>query len=387
MVRGYLSWAAFFMIAILGSNVRASDAEEARLSFELGQKLYKQRQFDEAIQQFITSDKLVPNSNVAFNIAVINKLAGQEALRKHEYSAADIHFIDAYNWTQRSAELLDRSRPDWSNADRDRKEALASLREKVAVVTIETTPASATIYLDRIDLGAVGHSPLQIAVTAGDHQAIAKLDGFDDGSSSFTSRVGQVVPIVLRLKRVASAPVVSSITPTTRSQYSPIRLFAFGSASLTVAAMIWQFRRKTLARKRSPSRAIPSTPYLFVSYAREDAAFAQKLSGALRARGVGIWIDESNLPPGVDWDREIDLAIERCSAMAVVISPSALNSNEVRGEFRAALDQQKPVIPLLVKDCELPRQLRTVEFLDFRSGKADDPERLAALSGFVTKPS
>jgi len=62
--------AALAAAALLASTpALADDASEARLQYELGSELYKQKRFTEALERFIASNRLVPNPNVVFNIA------------------------------------------------------------------------------------------------------------------------------------------------------------------------------------------------------------------------------------------------------------------------------------------------------------------------------
>jgi hypothetical protein len=50
-----------------------------------------------------------------------------------------------------------------------------------------------------------------------------------------------------------------------------------------------------------------------------------------------------------------------------VLSPAAVVSQEVRGELRTALDLRKRIVPVLHEPCEIPRQLKLIERLDFTS--------------------
>ena len=51
-------------------------------------------------------------------------------------------------------------------------------------------------------------------------------------------------------------------------------------------------------------------PTVFISYAREDKAFALKLFEDLKSHGANPWIDINNLLPGENWQRSITVAIE-----------------------------------------------------------------------------
>ena len=104
--------------------------------------------------------------------------------------------------------------------------------------------------------------------------------------------------------------------------------------------------------------------YTFVCYAHDDADFARALTRAMTEHGLSMWLD-IDIVPGADWDRTIDERLRECATVLIVLSPAAVASAEVRGELRAALTLDKPIVPLLYQPCEIPRQLQNVQYLDF----------------------
>jgi predicted MPP superfamily phosphohydrolase len=119
--------------------------------------------------------------------------------------------------------------------------------------------------------------------------------------------------------------------------------------------------------------------FIFFCYAREDQEFALKMAQNLKDRGVDIWIDQWNIRPGADWDREIDKAIDDCGKFLIILSPNSSESYEVRCELRTALDGKKKIFPILFKKCQIPRQLRVVQYSDFTRSDSDDDINLEAL--------
>jgi hypothetical protein len=108
--------------------------------------------------------------------------------------------------------------------------------------------------------------------------------------------------------------------------------------------------------------------HTFVCYAREDGDFVARVTADLRARGIRLFVD-TDIAPGADWDRRIDESLRTCSNRRIVLSPAAVASAEVRGELRAALNLAKPIVPVLYRACDIPRQLQNVQYLDFGAGK------------------
>src|ERR1043166_5524340 len=112
--------------------------------------------------------------------------------------------------------------------------------------------------------------------------------------------------------------------------------------------------------------------HVFVCYARKDEQFVLQLAGKLKGRGVAVWLDQWDIAAGADWDRSIDDAIRDCAKLIIVLSPQAVESAEVRGELHTALDEKKPIIPVIRSACRVPRQLRTIQHVDFSSRGPDD---------------
>ena len=62
--------AARALLLLAASHVRADDfADQAELEFSLGAEAYQRADYRSALEHFLTSNRLVPNKNVLFNIA------------------------------------------------------------------------------------------------------------------------------------------------------------------------------------------------------------------------------------------------------------------------------------------------------------------------------
>ena len=94
--------------------------------------------------------------------------------------------------------------------------------------------------------------------------------------------------------------------------------------------------------------------HVFICYAREDSEFVLKLVANLRDYGVPIWLDQWDIPPGANWNKSIDDAISDCAKFLVVLSPAAVESGEVQGEWLTALDEKKPIFLLSAARAEFP---------------------------------
>ena len=75
-----------------------------------------------------------------------------------------------------------------------------------------------------------------------------------------------------------------------------------------------------------PSRAV------FLSYASQDAEAAARICASLRAAGIEVWIDQSELRGGDVWDRHIRKQIHDCTMFIPIIS--ANTQSRLEGYFR-----------------------------------------------------
>lgn len=104
---------------------------------------------------------------------------------------------------------------------------------------------------------------------------------------------------------------------------------------------------------------------IFVSYARVDQEFALRLAKALRGFGFDVWIDQLDIQAGKRWDREIEVALERCPAFLIVLSPASVASDNVLDEVNFALEHGKDIVPVLYQPCNVPFRLRRFQRVDF----------------------
>jgi hypothetical protein len=110
-----------------------------------------------------------------------------------------------------------------------------------------------------------------------------------------------------------------------------------------------------------PSRAV------FLSYASQDAEAAQRICEALRAAGIEVWFDQSELRGGDAWDRQIRKQIHDCALFIPVISAHAQARLEgyFRREWKLAADRTHDMaeeraflVPVVIDDTAERRACR-----------------------------
>jgi len=62
------------------------------------------------------------------------------------------------------------------------------------------------------------------------------------------------------------------------------------------------------------------TQAIFLSYASQDADAALRICVALRAAGLEVWFDQSELRGGDAWDASIRKQIKECSLFIPIVS-------------------------------------------------------------------
>lgn len=122
-----------------------------------------------------------------------------------------------------------------------------------------------------------------------------------------------------------------------------------------------------------PEQGIPS---VFISYAHEDAAFANALKGDLRRSGISVWIDERLKAADVAWKKQLEVAIQKQDYLLFLMTPCSVASPYCQWEVDTAHVSNKDVIALMVEDTQVPPSILEKQYIDFRE---DYPKALNSL--------
>jgi hypothetical protein len=77
-------------------------------------------------------------------------------------------------------------------------------------------------------------------------------------------------------------------------------------------------------------------------------------------------MDLASLRPGEVWRSTVHQAIAESEHFAVLLSPFSVKSTIVLEEISIARQVGKPIIPLLLQECDLPAGLGELQWIDFR---------------------
>jgi TolB-like protein len=86
---------------------------------------------------------------------------------------------------------------------------------------------------------------------------------------------------------------------------------------------------------------IGSKRAVFLSYASEDSAAAERICASLRGAGIEVWFDQSELRGGDSWDQTIRRQIHDCALFVPIISANTEGRKEgyFRREWRLAVER------------------------------------------------
>jgi hypothetical protein len=110
---------------------------------------------------------------------------------------------------------------------------------------------------------------------------------------------------------------------------------------------------------------------VFICYSRDDQAFTDCLLEDLHNHGIETWRDVDNIRGArqsniVGWRSAIEKALDHCAAMLVVLSPGAVESQEVQAEWNHFASFKRPIFPVVARSCTIPFFLKIYQVWDLR---------------------
>ena len=149
-----------------------------------------------------------------------------------------------------------------------------------------------------------------------------------------------------------------------------------------------------------PSHAV------FLSYASQDAQAAQRICEALRAAGIEVWFDQSELRGGDVWDQKIRRELHDCALFIPIVSQHTQERLEgyFRREWKLAIERTRDMaeqkhflVPVVVdntldRDAIVPELFRAVQWTRLPGGQTSPAfvervQRLLSPASTVTDSS
>lgn len=103
---------------------------------------------------------------------------------------------------------------------------------------------------------------------------------------------------------------------------------------------------------------------VFLSYSRDDAAFADELADGLRLLGIDVFVDQDHIEGAELWRKRLKELIDAADTVVFILSPTSAASPECAWEVDQAVAARKRIAPVLLSDL----------------GATPAPEALAALN-------
>ncbi len=135
-------------------------------------------------------------------------------------------------------------------------------------------------------------------------------------------------------------------------------------------------------------------PAIFLSYASQDADSARRICDALRAAGLEVWFDQSELRGGDAWDASIRKQIKECALFVPIISPNTQSREEgyFRREWNFAVDRMLDMadhktflLPVMLDGVAQPDALVPDKFRERQWTRIDGDAAIAAFCARVAK--
>lgn len=134
---------------------------------------------------------------------------------------------------------------------------------------------------------------------------------------------------------------------------------------------------------------------IFLCHAKEDTTQVREVYQQLKAiEGFEPWLDEEDLLPGQDWDREIRRALHASDFILIVLSRNSVEKrSSVQREMKMALVvlQELPegtihTIPVRLDDCDVPEQFQRYQYADLFDPRGFERLVRSIQAGLAQRP-
>lgn len=109
----------------------------------------------------------------------------------------------------------------------------------------------------------------------------------------------------------------------------------------------------------------------FLSFSKLDRDTAEIVYKTLIGAGYSCFFQHKDIPPGANFVNSITSGLEEATTMLAIFSPAYFESKYARAELHAAfaddpLNEHHSILPLLIKDHEIPKLFKTLDYIDCR---------------------
>jgi WD40 repeat protein len=119
--------------------------------------------------------------------------------------------------------------------------------------------------------------------------------------------------------------------------------------------------------------------HIFLSYSRDDLAFAERLEATLEGEGRTVWRDKNaakGIPPSADWQEEIRRNLIAADTFLFIVSPHSIVSASCTREIELAVVSRTRIIPVVIEGVNpttdpVPEAIGKWQLIFFQTGTPD----------------
>ena len=118
---------------------------------------------------------------------------------------------------------------------------------------------------------------------------------------------------------------------------------------------------------------------VFISYADADRVVMEKIRNSLRRESITVWTNKTDIQTGEAFEEAIKRGIEQADNVVYLRSPDSVTSSYCHKELDLALSLSKRIIPVLVRETDLEKELpalRSLHYIDLTDNVKEEDYRL-----------
>ncbi len=118
---------------------------------------------------------------------------------------------------------------------------------------------------------------------------------------------------------------------------------------------------------------------VFLSYAHEDRGTMEQIRNSLRRESITVWTNTTDIQTGEVFTEAIKRGIEQADNMVYLLSPDSLNSTYCQQELDLAVELNKRIIPVRLREtnpAQEPTALRYLHYIDLTDNVKEEDYQL-----------
>jgi adenylate cyclase len=129
-------------------------------------------------------------------------------------------------------------------------------------------------------------------------------------------------------------------------------------------------------RPNEEGTSVAQSADVFVSYSRSDKDRVLDLTAKLQLAGVSLWVDQTGIDAATMWGEQIVNALDGAKVLLLMVTPSAVNSQNVAKEVVLVSERKGHILPVHLEPTQIPAslkyQLAGIQHLEYFAGASAD---------------